>query len=51
MIFDNRRVIHGRAAYSVTPKSSRHLQTGYLEWDEINSKIRLLMRDLTTQTT
>ncbi|XP_033637140.1 gamma-butyrobetaine dioxygenase-like [Asterias rubens] len=42
MTFDNRRVIHGRGSFEVTSNSSRHLETGYLEWDEINSRLRLL---------
>ncbi|XP_038048397.1 gamma-butyrobetaine dioxygenase-like [Patiria miniata] len=44
MTFDNRRVIHGRGAFEVTSSSSRHLETGYLEWDEIDSRLRLLQR-------
>ena len=41
MMLDNRRVIHGRAA--ITKVSSRHLETGYMEWDEIDSRIRILL--------
>ncbi len=46
MTFDNRRVIHGRAAFKVTSISSRHLETGYLEWDDMDSRIRVLREDL-----
>ena len=49
MTFDNRRVIHGRAAFKVTSSSSRHLETGYLEWDDMDSRIRVLRECLAAQ--
>lgn len=49
MTFDNRRVIHGRAAFKVTSISSRHLETGYLEWDDMDSRIRVLRECLAAQ--
>jgi len=39
-VFNNRRVLHGRSAFS--GRFSRHLQGGYFEWDDINSLRRLL---------
>eukprot|EP00794_Sanderia_malayensis_P015681 gene15681-17262_t len=42
--FDNRRVLHGRAAYSLT--SERHLEGCYFDWDEANSAIRVLRKRL-----
>lgn len=46
MTFDNRRVIHGRRAFQTTTSSSRHLETGYLEWDELDSRLRVLHKQL-----
>ena len=46
MTFDNRRVIHGRRAFETTTSSSRHLETGYLEWDELDSRLRVLHKQL-----
>jgi gamma-butyrobetaine dioxygenase len=43
--FDNRRVLHGRAAFA--PNSGRrHFQGCYLEREEIESRIRVLERQL-----
>ncbi|XP_019626570.1 PREDICTED: gamma-butyrobetaine dioxygenase-like [Branchiostoma belcheri] len=44
IVFDNTRTLHGRSAYSLD--STRHLQGGYLDWDEINSRMRVLKVDL-----
>lgn len=40
MTFDNLRVLHGRTSYLTG--SSRHLQGGYVDWDEIKSRINVL---------
>jgi gamma-butyrobetaine dioxygenase len=43
--FDNRRVLHGRAAFA--PASGRrHFQGCYIEHEEIESRIRVLEREL-----
>ena len=42
LCFNNRRTLHGREAFSVTKTSNRHLEGGYIEWDEVNSKLRVL---------
>ncbi|KAI8513908.1 Gamma-butyrobetaine dioxygenase [Branchiostoma belcheri] len=44
IVFDNTRTLHGRSAYSL--QSARHLQGGYLDWDEIYSRMRVLKVDL-----
>ncbi|XP_035662137.1 gamma-butyrobetaine dioxygenase-like [Branchiostoma floridae] len=43
--FNNTRTLHGRLAYSLTG-GTRHLQGGYLDWDEIYSRMRVLKTDL-----
>ena len=48
MIFDNSRVLHGRTAFD--PNSGeRHLRGYYLERNEIDSRIRVLARNVTTE--
>jgi len=42
-VFNNRRVLHGRRAFS--GRFPRHLQGGYMEWDDIHSLRRLLRSD------
>jgi gamma-butyrobetaine dioxygenase len=43
--FDNRRVLHGRAAFE--PASGRrHFQGCYIEREEVESRIRVLEREL-----
>ncbi len=46
--FGNRRVLHGRASYSVAAgtENQRHLQGTYIDLDEINSRRRLLKQKL-----
>ena len=41
----NTRVMHGRTELR-GKMSTRSLQCGYMDWDEIDSKIRVLKRDL-----
>jgi len=43
IVFDNRRVLHSRNAFSLT-QGGRHLQGCYLDTDELTSKIRVLER-------
>ena len=43
LTFDNRRILHGRAFYS---DGRRLLCGGYLDWDEIYSRIRVLREQL-----
>ena len=38
-VFDNLRVLHGRAAF--TPTSPRELEGGYFAWDDIDSLLRV----------
>ena len=41
--FHNRRVLHGRRAFN--PATGRRLLRGcYVDWDEVNSRIRVLSR-------
>eukprot|EP00795_Rhopilema_esculentum_P010426 gene10426-19128_t len=44
LVFNNKRVLHGRAAYEAT--SPRYLQGCYFDWDEVYSAIRVLRRKL-----
>ncbi|XP_038055056.1 gamma-butyrobetaine dioxygenase-like [Patiria miniata] len=43
---DNRRVLHGRNSFQVTETNARHLEGGYVEWDEVNSRLRALAEQL-----
>ena len=45
MAFDNYRVLHGRSAFEVFPGSYRHLEGGYLDWDDVLSYMRVFERD------
>ncbi|CAH1250334.1 BBOX1 [Branchiostoma lanceolatum] len=45
IIFDNTRTLHGRSAYS-PDSGTRHLQGGYMDWDEIYSRMRAIKADL-----
>ena len=47
--FDNRRVIHARSSYVVTESDNRHLEGGYLDWDEVRSRIRVLRQKIFNQ--
>ncbi|XP_022099246.1 gamma-butyrobetaine dioxygenase-like isoform X2 [Acanthaster planci] len=49
MTFNSRRVVHGRSSFRVTQASGRHLEGGYLEWDEINSRLRVLAAQLNSK--
>ncbi|XP_002736971.1 gamma-butyrobetaine dioxygenase-like [Saccoglossus kowalevskii] len=44
--FNNIRVLHGRSAFKVEQRSSRHLEGGYIDWDEIHSRMRVLKANL-----
>ena len=47
VIFDNRRILHGRSAFD--PNSgSRHLRGYYIDHNEVNSRIRVLSRQIAT---
>ncbi|XP_071963138.1 gamma-butyrobetaine dioxygenase-like isoform X1 [Antedon mediterranea] len=50
MCMDNRRLVHGRAEYKVNPSVEgvqRHLEGGYVDWDELNSFYRVLLERFT----
>ncbi|XP_059091647.1 gamma-butyrobetaine dioxygenase-like [Tigriopus californicus] len=42
VIFDNQRILHGRRGYALEEGGHRYLQGGYMDWDEVNSKINVL---------
>lgn len=41
MIFDNWRMLHGREGFDPS-KGHRHLEGCYIDWDEVNCRIRVL---------
>ena len=41
MIFDNRRILHGRTAFEAQ-SGNRHLRGCYIDRDELRSRVRLL---------
>ena len=43
LIFNNKRVLHGRKAYDPSA-ASRCLEGAYLDWDEVLSKYRVLRK-------
>ncbi|XP_002736275.1 gamma-butyrobetaine dioxygenase-like [Saccoglossus kowalevskii] len=44
--FDNLRVLHGRGEFELGVSGERHLDCGFVDWDCINSKIRVLREQL-----
>ncbi len=42
----NTRVMHGRTSLEGEEVSCRRLRCGYMDWDEISSKIRVLKKEL-----
>ena len=49
MVFDNQRVLHGRTSYKMEEGGVRHLEGGYVDWDELRSKINVLKRSMKLQ--
>ncbi|KAI8120382.1 hypothetical protein FF38_00992 [Lucilia cuprina] len=45
-VFNNRRILHGRTAYSDSAENKRHLIGAYVDWDIIYSKMRILKANL-----
>lgn len=45
VVFDNQRVLHGRAAFDPS-SGARHLRGFYIEHNEINNRIRMLAKQL-----
>ena len=39
---NNARVLHGRTAFQVTEEASRLLEGGYIDWDMVYGKLRVL---------
>ncbi|XP_071809482.1 gamma-butyrobetaine dioxygenase-like [Asterias amurensis] len=44
--FNNRRLLHGRNSFTVESGSGRLLEGGYIDWDEVRSRIRVLREKL-----
>ena len=44
--FNNSRVLHGRSAFTITESENRFLQGCYMDWDLVNSRIRVLGQKL-----
>ncbi|XP_070534063.1 gamma-butyrobetaine dioxygenase-like [Ptychodera flava] len=42
VVFNNVRVLHGREAFNVHGSGERHLEGGYIDWDDVHSRIRVL---------
>lgn len=45
MAFDNTRLLHGRMGYKDVINNQRHLIGCYIDWDEIFSKMRVLVKE------
>lgn len=44
--FNNQRILHGRTAFGNDSEGERHVEGGYLDWDEVRSRIRVLKNKL-----
>lgn len=44
--FNNLRLLHGRTGYDDTEQNVRHIIGGFVDWDIIYSKMRVLKRAL-----
>ncbi|CAH1797488.1 unnamed protein product, partial [Owenia fusiformis] len=44
--FDNMRVLHGRTGFKMNQSGSRHLEGGYIEWDELRSMQNVMKKEL-----
>ncbi|XP_038076167.1 gamma-butyrobetaine dioxygenase-like [Patiria miniata] len=44
--FNNTRVLHARSAFTITGDGGRHLEGGYMDWDEARSRMRGLRENL-----
>ena len=42
VVFDNLRVLHGRKGFGFRENGERTIQGGYVDWDEVRSKINIL---------
>lgn len=42
VVFDNLRVLRGRRGFDLTENGERTIQGGYVDWDEVRSKINVL---------
>ncbi|XP_072024289.1 gamma-butyrobetaine dioxygenase-like [Amphiura filiformis] len=40
--FDNFRLVHARNSFTVTENSSRHMEGGYIDWDQARSRMRVI---------
>ncbi len=41
--FDNQRLVHGRSAYKMAEiGKSRHMESGYIDWDQATSRMRVI---------
>ena len=45
-VFDNYRIMHGRSPFTLSGDSIRHLEGGYVDWDEAGSRMRVLEEKL-----
>ena len=41
LVFDNQRMLHNRKGFSISKGGVRHIQGGYVDWDEIRSTINV----------
>ena len=44
MCWNNHRYLHGRVEFKLTD-DARHLETGYLDWDEMRSRRRVIAKE------
>ena len=50
VVFDNLRVLHGRTHFDlIGPDGKREVHGGYVDWDEVKSKINILRKRLSEE--
>ena len=47
LVFNNRRMLHGRDSFSLGEGGGRHLRGGYVNIDELSNRYNLLRRAMT----
>ena len=48
VVVDNHRVLHARRGFTMVPGEQRWLMGGYVDWDELRSRINVLKQKLKT---
>ena len=47
--FDNRRVLHARSSFVLTTSEYRHFEGAYLDWDDVQARMRVIRDEMFNQ--